>query len=45
MTGDGVNFKQSDGESYSARFDGKDYPYNGDPMKHSCAEEDRQPQL
>lgn len=31
MTGDGVNYKASDGEFYSAKFDGKDYPYHGDP--------------
>ncbi len=37
MTGDGVNFKQSDGESYSAKFDGKDYPYNGDPTVSTVA--------
>jgi hypothetical protein len=30
-TGDGVNYKASTGESYSAKFDGKDYPYHGDP--------------
>jgi hypothetical protein len=37
MTGDGVNFKQSDGESYSAKFDGKDYSYNGDPTISTVA--------
>jgi hypothetical protein len=31
MTGDGVNFKASTGENYSAKFDGKDYPFHGDP--------------
>jgi hypothetical protein len=31
MSGDGLNYKASTGESYSAKFDGKDYPYNGDP--------------
>lgn len=31
LTGDGVNYKQKDGEFYSAKFDGKDYPYHGDP--------------
>ncbi len=31
MTGDGVNYKAKTGESYNAKFDGKDYPFNGDP--------------
>jgi hypothetical protein len=31
FTGDGLNYKASDGEAYSAKFDGKDYPYTGDP--------------
>ena len=30
-TGDGLNFKMPTGESYSAKFDGKDYPYKGNP--------------
>ena len=30
-TGDGLNFKASTGENYSAKFDGKDYPFHGDP--------------
>jgi hypothetical protein len=30
-TGDGLHYKASTGESYSAKFDGKDYPYMGDP--------------
>jgi hypothetical protein len=29
--GDGLKYKASTGESYSAQFDGKDYPYQGDP--------------
>ena len=37
MTGDGVNYKASDGESYSAKFDGKDYPYHGDPSMTSVS--------
>lgn len=28
---DGLNFKASTGEAYSAKFDGKDYPFQGDP--------------
>ncbi len=31
MTGDGVNYKAKTGESYTAKFDGKDYPFTGDP--------------
>ncbi len=31
MNGDGLNYKASTGESYSAKFDGKDYPFHGDP--------------
>jgi hypothetical protein len=31
MTGDGVNYKAKTGESYTAKFDGKDYPFQGDP--------------
>lgn len=31
MSGEGLNYKASTGESYSAKFDGKDYPYSGDP--------------
>lgn len=31
MGGDGLKFKASTGESYNAKFDGKDYPYHGDP--------------
>ena len=31
MTSDGVNYKASTGENYSAKFDGKDYPFHGDP--------------
>ena len=31
MNGDGLNFKASTGENYSAKFDGKDYPFHGDP--------------
>jgi hypothetical protein len=30
-TGDGLNYKASNGEAYHAKFDGKDYPYQGDP--------------
>lgn len=30
-SGDGLTYKASTGESYSAQFDGKDYPYQGDP--------------
>jgi hypothetical protein len=37
FTGDGVNYKASDGESYSAKFDGKDYPYMGDPSTTTVA--------
>ena len=29
--GEGLTYKASTGESYSAQFDGKDYPYRGDP--------------
>jgi hypothetical protein len=29
--GDGLKYKASTGETYSAKFDGKDYPYQGDP--------------
>jgi hypothetical protein len=29
--GDGLKFKASTGENYSAKFDGKDYPFQGDP--------------
>ena len=31
MNGDGVTYKASTGENYSAKFDGKDYPFHGDP--------------
>jgi len=31
MTSDGVNYKASTGENYSAKFDWKDYPFHGDP--------------
>jgi len=31
LTGDGITYKSSTGESYNARFDGKDYPFHGDP--------------
>jgi len=31
LMGDGLNFKASTGENYSAKFDGKDYPFHGDP--------------
>jgi hypothetical protein len=31
FSGDGVNFKAKTGENYSAKFDGKDYPFHGDP--------------
>jgi hypothetical protein len=31
FNGDGLNYKANTGESYSAKFDGKDYPYHGDP--------------
>jgi hypothetical protein len=30
-SGNGMNFKASTGESYAAKFDGKDYPFEGDP--------------
>lgn len=30
-TADGMNFRASTGENYSAKFDGKDYPFHGDP--------------
>jgi hypothetical protein len=30
-TGDGITAQGSDGSSYTAKFDGKDYPYHGDP--------------
>jgi len=30
-TGDGLSFSDKAGNSYTARFDGKDYPYKGDP--------------
>ncbi len=30
-TGDGLSMKWGTGESYDAKFDGKDYPYKGDP--------------
>jgi hypothetical protein len=30
-SGDGLNYKASNGEAYHAKFDGKDYPYQGDP--------------
>jgi hypothetical protein len=30
-TGDGLNYKASTGETYHAKFDGKDYPYQNDP--------------
>ncbi len=30
-TADGMEYKASTGESYSAKFDGKDYPFQGDP--------------
>ena len=30
-TGDGLNYKASTGETYNAKFDGKDYPYQNDP--------------
>jgi hypothetical protein len=29
--GEGLTYKASTGESYRAQFDGKDYPYQGDP--------------
>ena len=28
---DGMSMKAATGESYDAKFDGKDYPYKGDP--------------
>lgn len=31
MTGNNLNFKMPTGESYSAKLDGKDYPYKGNP--------------
>lgn len=31
MSADGLNYKASTGESYSAKFDGQDYPFQGDP--------------
>jgi hypothetical protein len=31
VSGDGLNYKASTGESYNAKFDGKEYPYEGDP--------------
>jgi hypothetical protein len=31
FTGDGITYKASTGESYHAKFDGKDYPFHGDP--------------
>jgi hypothetical protein len=30
-TGDGLNYKASTGETYHAKYDGKDYPYQNDP--------------
>ena len=30
-TGDGLSMKWGTGESYDAKFDGKDYPFKGDP--------------
>lgn len=30
-SGDGLNYKASTGEGYTAKFDGKDYPYQNDP--------------
>jgi hypothetical protein len=30
-SGNGLNFQASTGENYSAKFDGKDYPFHGDP--------------
>ncbi len=30
-TGDGLSMKAGTGESYDAKFDGKDYPFKGDP--------------
>lgn len=31
MKGDSLMFKGNDGSGYNAKFDGKDYPYMGDP--------------
>lgn len=31
VTEDGLSMTQPSGESYTAKFDGKDYPYKGDP--------------
>ena len=31
VTADGLSMSQPTGESYTAKFDGKDYPYKGDP--------------
>ena len=31
MTGDGLDMSDPLGDSYTAKFDGKDYPYKGDP--------------
>ena len=36
-TPDGMEYKASTGESYSAKFDGKDYPFLGDPGTTSVA--------
>jgi hypothetical protein len=30
-SGDGLRFKASTGESYNAKFDGREYPFQGDP--------------
>lgn len=31
VTGDGLSMSDQTGDSYTAKFDGKDYPYKGDP--------------
>jgi hypothetical protein len=31
LTSDGLNFRASTGENYTAKFDGNDYPFHGDP--------------
>ena len=36
-TDDGLNMGDQLGESYTAKFDGKDYPYKGDPGITSVA--------
>jgi hypothetical protein len=37
LTGDGIVYQASTGESYDAKFDGKDYPFHGDPGTTSVA--------